>query len=663
MNSGDLADAGKELRGYAYCTDGRGRVSLESGCLIFDEGSNLTEITDYYAQQYTERFESFSTRKDRVEFNENMRSVNKYFATHGMFSRMNMVLDDYYQSFRSNPLKPSEVCPAEDDNTLRTSEQQERCDTATAAYQQAFFYLDLLKTPTKTCNVNLLQTEYVNGAPKTPVPFLNEKMDLSLVNIYGGLIAGDEYTGQLRVPTSCFDPKLTEALSQGPFEFTGSNGNRYELTLNVTAESKHGEFLNKVQLAKRPSTDNAPRIGYEVEHLGNWMDKVLALEYLLTPSSLRGIDFALIDLPGVREELNILIDHWNISTPIPLPSDITSSFSNVVNPYEMVDADGKTMAIAWNPNWKTEEIRSTPSFLSWWFGNRYGLHTSGGTPFAKAMNQVLVRYDSHRTDSYKPEAFAMRSKVSVYDYDGHVPAGYELIEIQGEPIVVDARTDSLALGKTMLNQYKKSDAYMMTTFDVSQIAGVHETRVNAEQTAASGSERSNDLLSSEAVKNIVDKGPGTATFLRVLDRNLVLDAENPDLTGQELFNTVVMLFGTGDVTVDTVERCYTLQGFGCLFFFDSTFNRAFIQASAAFKALRLSDQDLANETLLYLDRYAAAVASVPAEQQALLNTPKATLKEYFENPLGREALKLKALDETGFRNLVILDERENISRF
>ncbi|CCN34964.1 conserved exported hypothetical protein [Vibrio nigripulchritudo SO65] len=662
LNSGELAKAGKELREYAYCTDGRGRAELESGCLIFDEGSSLTQISEYYSEQYIDRFESNSTRKERVEFNENIRSVNKFFSTHRMFSRMNMVVDDYYQEFRNNPKKPDEVCPAADDSSFRNSEQQESCDVANAAYQQAFFYLDLLKSPVKTCNLNLVQTEYVDGNAKEPEEIPNYKMDLWLVNIYGGLIAGDEYTKQLHVPTSCFDDKLTNALSQGSFSFTGSNGNPYTLALTVTAESKYGEFLNKIQLAGRASTDNAPRIGYEVEHLGNWMDKVLALEYLLTPSSLRGIDFALVDLPGVREELNILIDHWNLGSPIPLPSDdtsITSKFSNVINPYEMVDKDGKTLAVSWTTNWKTKDISSTPSYLSWWFANRYGLHRSGGTPLPKVMNQVLTRFDSLRTDTYKPEAYAMRSKLAVYDYNGHVPAGFEGIEILGRTYAVDIREDSIALAKPMLESIKTADVIKFGQYTNASLVDFSLRKTGIIDAAVGTSTRGNDLKASTQVKTLQDFGLGVDKFAAAMLANV--NNTNPKLTVGELNAAIDALVASGDATNN--GTCITLPDLGCLRNNAGLFYQTSIDVGVAFKSIWISDAALADETVQYLTRYTAELSKLVDDYAPLLSTSLDTLDEYLKSPLERESMRLEAIDNVGFRNLVIVDEHDRVSSF
>ncbi|UAB71594.1 zinc-dependent metalloprotease [Vibrio sp. SCSIO 43132] len=665
--SGELDETGKELRDYAYCTDGSGRAPVNSGCLIFDEGTNLTQITDYYSEQYTERFESFSTRKDKIEFNENKSAVSKYFATRGMFSRMNMVLTDYYSAFPSEPLKPSEVCPAADDTSPRTSVQQRRCDVAIAAYEQAFFYLDLLKTPAKTCNVDIVRTDIANGVTKT-TPLSNRQFELQLLNIYAGLIAGDQYKGKLHLPTSCFDEKLTDALSQGAYSFTTNDGKRVELSFNVTAESKYGEFLNQVRLFDRPSKDNASRIGYEVEHLGNWMDKVLALEYLLSPARVRGVDFALIDLPGVREQLNELIDHWNLSRPIPLPNDVATEFSQVINPYEMVDANGDVykfensqgdkVAISWTPNWRTKEI-SVPGGLSWWFGSRYGFNFNSNTPLPKAMSQVLARYDSIRTDSYKPEAFAMRSKVAVYDYNGHIPTGFEGIEILGRTYAVDTRVDSNAIGKAMLRTIQQSDVFKFADYPLSDLADFNNRRTAVMETAIGSSEFSERFRNSSEVASLQNIGPGVEKFVAgalasFTDDGLIVTSNEWNAMFGYLFENGLARSEGSCIYVDNL----------CVYSFTSgLLTTDALTAAHAIKAIWLDDLRFANATVSYLSVYMAELVKLPSEFEPMFAMDAKLLEEYVTSPLTREALRLEVIDRAGFRNLVIVDEHDRVSSF
>ncbi|NGN97851.1 hypothetical protein G5S52_09330 [Grimontia sp. S25] len=656
-NSDELWAQNKELKNYQYCTDGRGRVALESGCLVFDEGASFEQIADYHAQQYDDFFELRNSRDGRVEFNENDRSLSKYFRLLYQFNNMNMVVDDYYREFRDFEIDYSEVCPS---GSSLTGEEQKRCDVATAAYKQAHFYLDILKTPEKTCNVTIEQRVWSDGSFGPVSEFLNEKFGLATMNFFAGSAGGKAYTSQLHLPTSCFDEKMNDALASGTHYFTGSSGTKYALNFKVTGESVHGEYLNKVTFADRASTEDAPSIGYEVEHLGIWMDKVLALQHLLMPSGLRGVDFALVDLPGIREELNALIDHWNLNTPLPEASALTQRFSTMPNPYEMysVDGNGVVSNVNWAPSWSNTEIWAVPNRLSWWFNSRYGLNRSGSTPFAKAMNQVLVRYDSYRTDLYKPEAFAMRSKVSVYDYNGRVPFGHELIDVQGQPIAVDVREDSLALGKEMLESYKQSEAYLLSTYTANQLVSFQSARTAAKDNALAGLANAEQLKSSDDVSALIEFGPGVEKFVAALSTTLT-DAQ-PFLTGGELIGAINLLYSNGDIVFQ--NGCYFLADVGCVFT-AAGFTQSAIDMGVAYKNIWLASIDVANDTLTYLTAYVAEVNNMSDANKALLGVSNEAIDEYVQNPLKREAKKLEALDETGFRNLVVLCEDDCISSF
>ncbi|MBD1556566.1 hypothetical protein HC752_06420 [Vibrio sp. S9_S30] len=659
LHSTELADSGQELRDYAYCTDGKGRRPSETGCLIFDEGSSLTQVTDYHAEQFEDRFDVYSERQERVEFNENRRYIFKFLNLHRSFAKMNMVLDDYYQEFRSNPVLPSSVCP---DNIANLSVvEQKKCDAAQAAYKQAYFYLDVLRAPEKSCQVELVEYKWNDTDSKFEQSYAGDTYyGLSTMNYLAGVIGGQSYTGQMKLPTSCFDTNLGEALASGVQNWTNpSTGVRYQISYRIKGESTHGEFFNKVRLSQRASSERASSIGYEVDHLGSWMDKLVALEYLVQPSGLRGVDFALVDLPGVREELTALVDHWNLNTPLPTNSALTNEFSNVLNPYEIVNASGNPVAARWSPRWKTKEIWSTPSRLAWVLNYFYGTNLNAGTPFPKVMNSVLAKYDSSRTDSYKPEAYAMRAKVAVYDYNGHIPNGFEGIEILGRTYAVDTREDSISLGKTMLNSVNDSDVFKFGQFTSAQLAEYVERKGGIVDVAVGTSARGDDLRASTNVQTLHNLGLGIDKFANAMLSNL--NNEKLFLTVGELNATIDALVVSGDAT-DNGE-CINLEGFGCLRNSQGQFHRPAINAGVAFKSIWIADVELANETVQYLTRYTSELSRLSSTYGSLFGTSDKELQEYIASPLQRESMRLKAIDSAGLRNLIIIDENDRVSNF
>ncbi|HDY7674762.1 TPA: zinc-dependent metalloprotease [Vibrio vulnificus] len=655
----DLQSQGLQLKEYGYCTDGRGRNTTETGCLVFDEGTSVEAITDAYIERYDSRSEVVNARRNRVEFNENKRYINKLFSTWNTFGRMNMVVDDYYQAyFTGNYKTPAEACM-----DVSTAAKQEACDVTRAAYKQAYFYLDILKTPEKQCILDMKQElRQPDGTYKQDWAG-NSPWSLANTNWLAGQVAGEAYTSKFHLPTSCFDQDLKEAIESGYRYWTSSStGKSYRFTHRVIAESKHGDFLNKVTFSNRASEENASYIGYEAEHLGIWMDKLLAIESLFQPSGLRGVDFALIDLPGVREEVKDLIDHWALGKPLPAASAQAIEFGNVNEPYLFVDANGNEVpGISYDPEWKSTEIRATPNRLSWLLNRWYGTNRNGGTATAKAYLQSIYKFDSFRTDTYKPEAFEMGRYISMVIDD--LPRATHSIEILGRNYYAN---ESNGLAVQMIEEIKKSDIFVISQYSRSELNSHLAERDNilgnligsAAVATTNDAALQNALATDPSVTSLRTGKTGTAKWVSALKSQF--EASYPGfLSLGHLWGARDSLIASGDMV--WTGQCYALDDLGCMFTNDQNvsgnwYNTA-VPPSLAFDGLWKSNNALALVTPAYLMNYDADVASL----DAIFRVSGKSITDYLDRSFGNEKLRREAIEEAGLSNLVVLDPDSSTS--
>lgn len=657
----ELQSQGLQLKEFGYCTDGRGRATTETGCLVFDEGTSIEAITDAYIERYETRSDLVNSRRNRLEFNENNRYLSKLFSTWNSFGRMNMVVDDYYQAYFTGDYQtPALAC-----SDVSTATKQATCDVAKAAYKQAYFYLDILKTPEKLCILHTKQELKQADGSYLENWSGNSDWPLSSTNWLAGQVAGEVYTSKFKLPESCFDTDLKAAVESGYRYYTSpTNGNSYRFAYSVVAESKHGDFLNKVTFSNRPSEEDASYIGYEVEHLGIWMDKLLAIESLFQPSGLRGVDFALIDLPGVRDEMKALVDHWATGKPLPKASELAKEFGHIADPYVFVDANGNAVpGISYDPQWNSSEIRATPSRLSWILNRWYGTNRSGGTSAAKSFLYSIYKYDSFRTDDYKPEAYEMGRYISISE--DYLPGYTQKIDILGKTYYAD---ESNVLAEQMIKEIKKSDIFIISQYSRSEL-NEHlvgrATHLNGLIGAAAQQSTDDGVLqaalaSDAAVSTLRNGKSGTAKWIAALKNEF--EASYPGfITYGHLWEARDKLIASGDMV--WTGSCFALGEMGCMFSNDksdqSNLYSPAIQSALAYDGLWNANNTLALVTPTYLANYEAQVASL----DAIYRVSEASIKSYLDRNFGNEKLRLEAVDEKGLRNLVIVDEDSSFSIF
>ncbi len=655
----DLQSEGLQLKDYGFCTDGRGRRASETGCLVFDEGSNSESITDAWIERYKTKFDLVNTRRDRIEFNANKRYLNKLISLLNSSDRMNMVVDDYAREYFSGDYKiPAEAC-----SDLSTAEKQKTCDVTRAAYKQAYFYLDILKTPEKQCILHTTQELRQDDGSYVQNWQGNSDWSLANTNWLAGNMSGEEYTSKFNLPKSCFDEALKAAVDNGSRLFTNSStGKTYRLSYEIVAESKFGNYLNKVSFSNRASHENAPSIGYEVEHLGIWMDKLVSIESLFTPSGLRGVDFALVDLPGVREEMKHLVDHWATGKALPEASDAAKEFGEISDPYAFVDAQGNEFAgVNYTPSWYEEDIRPTPGRLSWLLNRWYGTNLNASTPVTKALIYSMVRYDG--CECNKPEAYEMKRYVSISDE--HKSGFDKSIDVLSTTYYAD---ETFGLASQMIDDIKKSDIFVISKYSDAELTQHQTSRENdlsdlktaASEVATLDTTLRSELLSDESVTEYLNGKEGTAKWLEALQTQFE--------TSSATFITYGHLWGARDALIDSGDMtwngsCYILGSMGCMFTNDKNeqgnLYGSAITPALSYRKLWDNNNALASVTPAFLIDYSYKVASL----DAIFRVPEKSIAEYLDREFGNESLRLEAVDSKGLRNLVVVDEHGNYSTF
>ncbi|HDM8130538.1 TPA: zinc-dependent metalloprotease [Vibrio harveyi] len=278
-----------ELASYRFCTDEHTTTSLT--CDRFDEGTSLTEITEFRIQRYYDSYETANRRNGRDFFSqyhqyeyfwqrmyefqkirdivENVGEIDFVFAryigantTNNKGQVFEEIAENNCLDWRGNP-KPLDSMSA----GLRPI-----CDTYNAANLAADFFLDVLTAPDKVCEL-----EELSGIDGVPNRYRFAKLsDLWLTYQTGMSLNRD-------VPTSCFDEELVQILKKQANEIV------------MRSETRDGHIWSSLKANNPYQTASN-----SVDLLGVWPDKLLAAQMLVRRDSpyiaTENSSLALIDL-------------------------------------------------------------------------------------------------------------------------------------------------------------------------------------------------------------------------------------------------------------------------------------------------------------------------------------------------------------------------------
>ncbi len=652
----DLVESGLQLKDYLFCTDGKGHYNLETGCRVWDEGITVEEITDNVIERYRNRWELINERENRFEFNGTKRSIDKYNYLSGQYSRMNMVIDDYYKAHRDTHKTPAEACAYN-----VTIADKETCELTRAAYKQAHFYLDILKQPEMTCRIQMKQSIKAPGSNE----YLEQatfSTDWALANLdsIAGLISGSVYRAKNNMPKSCFDEDFIQAIQSGSW-YLNFRGDDLKIDfVSIDAETKHGNFFNIFSTVGTESQEDASRMGYERDSLGIWQEKLQAIQSLVEPSGLRGVDLSLADLPGIREELMGLIDHWALNKPLPAPSEIALEFSSAPYPYLMVDRNGTaTENQTFTMNWSDTEIHSVPGILGWYFNGWYGTNFDGSTTSSRAFLYTLAKWDSRFTDRYKPNAFEMRRYLSLNEFDGSLPSGAEKISVLGKEYYA---LPSNTLAYNAIQTIKSSSAYQITQYSRAQLAASLTQRQALEEAVLTSVSDQPEVIaslrSSDYLAVFKSQPKGMELFIKeILAQFKARPTEGAE--NKHAVDALEVLFASGDVYPDPANGCFALVEAGCMMSFEGQFPSPVVALILATFDMHRATPELADLMPVYVDEYHKQITSV----DAIFTLDNAEVVTYLNSVIGHEAKLQQVIDESGLLNLVVIDANDEVTTF
>ncbi len=237
-----------KLKSFEFCTDES--VSLNANCNRFDEGTNYTEIITNMIQGYERDYLSRNFKRNRFNFSSSTGDVDYAFRMKGTLGTMRLVFELYELIVKDN----AAVIEANPD-IWETNEFLK--DIREATIISGNFLINIIRTPDVHCLVGLKET----GAPVTIVPLRRFSTNDSTCNFAEG-----------NLPDAYF------------------------------MMGQAGKSFNHIRDRRNPQT-----FVDEIDVRGIWIDKMLAIETLLSRSTGTGIfdnkPFNYLMVPELRQPI------------------------------------------------------------------------------------------------------------------------------------------------------------------------------------------------------------------------------------------------------------------------------------------------------------------------------------------------------------------------
>lgn len=389
-------------RGYSFCTDGN--VSLNSNCKRFDEGSDLYEMMQFKRQSYFDSYERRNTRYDRQDFwSHDLASYT--VRRFGEFSEVRDFLEDYERidrllvdNYTTGGSAPGEFLGSLvlNKNYCGNTGKADAwfCKYGQAAIEAANFLVDVVARPDKVCELK----DADGAVTQKPMGELFE------------LVKFDMPSGKA-MPSSCFDEDFEVALSKMPMAYS------------VLSETRDGAPLNSVGT-------NSPDHPYsnELDVIGTWPDKLLAMEYLVSHYSNRyteeGQAMSLVDLPGVRSRLLALVNAMALEQPSP-------------EPVVFVDRDGQIVAPHEPYTWKRSSQLESLSPELFFLRRHFALPTAANVGLNKAVLAQIPNFAATSDSDMQASARSLIDYVSL-PTNAYDSVSGRKVEYQGKVYNIDS---------------------------------------------------------------------------------------------------------------------------------------------------------------------------------------------------------------------------------
>jgi hypothetical protein len=285
------------LKEYKFCTDQH--VYTSATCNRFDDGTSLTEITQNYVNSYYENYKLRNFRNGRNEFSKY--GIGGYVAARSSeFKRI-------YKSFTEFKILASIVgqelmeqgCPPEAVSKYPFCTYiNDRRDAMKVA---ANFFVDVLKTPNKTCAI----FDTTKSIPTVSYKTFSE--------IYSKLRSSSDNS----VITSCFDKQLESIFKDENLVLVGEVGKPF---------------------ASYNGHDQNHQYSGDIEVRGIWPDKLLAMQFLTSRNIQEGIKvtskLSIADLAEYRPKVMNFINNLTLGEPIDTPHNVVDKNGKDIFPFQ-----------------------------------------------------------------------------------------------------------------------------------------------------------------------------------------------------------------------------------------------------------------------------------------------------------------------------------------
>jgi hypothetical protein len=361
---------GKELKSYQFCTDEN--AGLSTTCNRFDEGTSLVEVTKHMIKRYKDAYKYRNFRDGRLDFSA-YDVVDYYFWRNWEFGKIRDVLEEYefFVGIFGPELMAQGCTPDQVQQFPVCAMVNDRKDAVKIVSD---FFLEVLKTPDHQCAlVNKDAPNMVVEYRKLNAIYDEVKFDLD----------------DNRVTTNCFDPAVKEKVAED----------------NLLVVGENGKFLNGFK-------DTDPNFRYVTDRAtrGIWADKVLAMKNIFkrrwNKSTTDDAHMALIDLPDVREQTDMILAHLLEGKPMQEPLPFTTE-------------NGQQFTIPYaigNDN-LVNQVEDAFARIR----RRIGMDESGTTSLIKLTMNQIQRIGTRYGEEYKDVAFETRNLPAVLKVDGVVP--------------------------------------------------------------------------------------------------------------------------------------------------------------------------------------------------------------------------------------------------
>lgn len=269
---------------FDYCTDEN--VGTSVLCNRFDDGKNILEITKNRIDTYNRMYKRRNFRNDKTSFDTY--GIGGYLmARYREFNQIRSAYEQWkvYASFYGTELL-AKGCPTEAAKAYPVICNDLKMIND-AAVLSADFFLDVLKTPNKTC---LIEVSRENRSTRK-IEII--KQIVTLESLYS------EIKYQIgHFPETCFDPFIIEHYSYRNTKVIGENG----------------KFLNGIK-------DTNPEFAYasDLYVRGIWADKILAMKSLtqrFSEETTSSGNMNYEDHPVLKEKIKTFITNYMMEIPL-----------------------------------------------------------------------------------------------------------------------------------------------------------------------------------------------------------------------------------------------------------------------------------------------------------------------------------------------------------